>query len=80
MLPTAAVWTDAIELGVSCFLSLRGRDDDAIYDRLDALGVEPWLSSRLVVWLPIAFGRQLFRGAHLPRSLRERCRDAVHGG
>jgi len=66
VLPTAAVWTDAIELGVSCFLSLRGRDDDAIYDRLDALGVAPWLSSRLVVWLPIAFGRQLLRAAAFP--------------
>jgi len=66
VLPTATVWTDAIELGASCFLSLRGRDDDAIYDRLDALGVEPWLSSRLVVWLPVAFGRQLLRGAAGP--------------
>jgi hypothetical protein len=54
------MWRDAIELGVACCLLHRDRGTDAVYDGLLAVGVEAWLAERLVLWLPLAFGRRLF--------------------
>lgn len=51
---------DAIELGIACFLAAPTSSDEALVARLEALGVAPWLARRLVIWLPIAFGRTLF--------------------
>ncbi|MCC6874804.1 MAG: hypothetical protein IT378_10905 [Sandaracinaceae bacterium] len=59
------MWTDAIELGAVAFLANRDKDDGQVQDWLEALGVEPWLAARLVIWLPVAFGRQLLTGARL---------------
>jgi hypothetical protein len=60
------MWTDAIELGIIAFLAHDEADDDVIQNWLEALGVQPWLATRLVTWLPIAFGRKLLHGARFP--------------
>jgi hypothetical protein len=57
------MWRDAIDLGVSCCVLLRAQGTDAVYDRLLAVGVEPWLAARLTLWLPLAFGRRLYPAA-----------------
>lgn len=51
------MWTDAIELGIATFLSHPREPDEVLRQTLDRLGVEPWLASRLLLWLPVAFGR-----------------------
>jgi hypothetical protein len=62
-------WTEAIELGVIAFLAHgEADDDDDVQDWLEALGVQPWLAAHLVTWLPVAFGRQLLRGARAATS------------
>ncbi len=53
------MWADAVELGVACFVGMRGADDQALVARLESLGVAEWLARRLVVWLPVAYGRAL---------------------
>jgi len=62
------MWTDAIELGVIAFLAHSEAGDGAVQDWLEALGVQPWLTARLVTWLPVAFGRRLLRGARSATS------------
>jgi hypothetical protein len=57
------MWCEAIELGVSSFLAMREADEGTVEARLAAVGIAPWLARRLVVWLPIAFGRALLRDA-----------------
>ncbi|MDQ3034902.1 MAG: DUF6348 family protein [Myxococcota bacterium] len=56
------MWTDAADLGVAAFMSMPGGDDQDIRAQLEGAGVEPWLAQRLVVWLPVAFGRRLLDG------------------
>ncbi|MCO4769380.1 MAG: hypothetical protein KDA24_05065 [Deltaproteobacteria bacterium] len=51
------MWTDAIEVGIATFLSSPKEPEEALRDKLARLGVEPWLASRLLLWLPVAFGR-----------------------
>jgi hypothetical protein len=53
----------AIEAGIAIFLAHRGADDETLQAELERTGVEPWLARRLVLFLPIAFGRRLLAGA-----------------
>ena len=55
------MWTDAVEVGIACFVAMPKASDGEIRERLSSLGVEPWLASRLVTWIPVAFGRRLLR-------------------
>lgn len=43
-------------------------DDDALIDRVASSGVEPGLAAKLVVFLPMAYGRLILEksGAHFP--------------
>lgn len=55
----------AVEIGVQAFASgAAGQEDEDVLERLLAQGVKPWLAERLVVFLPIAFGRFMLRGAN----------------
>lgn len=42
------MWTDAGELGVAAFLSMRDAEESEIVARLESFDVEPWLTARLV--------------------------------
>jgi|GEM_PF-1456456 len=53
------MWTDAIEVGIATFLSNLKAPDETIQAAFTELGVEPWLGARLLLWLPIAFGREV---------------------
>ncbi|MCA9604256.1 MAG: hypothetical protein KC619_01590 [Myxococcales bacterium] len=55
------MWKDAVELGIACFVGMRGATDEVLRERLASLGVEPWLAERLVTWLPVAYGRVLLK-------------------
>jgi hypothetical protein len=55
----------AVEVGIAAFLVHRDAQDDEVQAILERTGVEPWLAQRLVVYLPVAFGRRLLTGATL---------------
>jgi hypothetical protein len=55
----------AVEVGIAAFLVFREAQDDEVQAALEKTGVEPWLAQRLVVYLPVAFGRRLLTGATL---------------
>lgn len=56
------VLSELVELGVATFRGLSEAEDDLIVARLEALGLPAWLATRLVTFLPIAFGAQLLTG------------------
>ncbi|MFI9508346.1 DUF6348 family protein [Nocardia sp. NPDC052566] len=52
----------AVEVGIQAFMhGDEDQDDESIVSRLEAQGVATWLAERLLVFLPIAFGRYLLR-------------------
>lgn len=51
--------TDAVEIAVVVFLSQKGKEDATIRGNIAALGLAEWLIDALVLWVPIAFGREL---------------------
>ncbi|HEX6686627.1 MAG TPA: DUF6348 family protein [Candidatus Limnocylindrales bacterium] len=56
----------AVEVGIAAFLA--GQEppsDDDIRADLRHGGVEPWLAERLILFLPLAFGRRLLPGVQL---------------
>ncbi len=55
----------AIEVGVGAFLFGAERDDGEIEEKLVAEGMERWLAARLVLFLPLAFGRVLLSDCKL---------------
>jgi hypothetical protein len=60
------VFSEAIAVGISAFLE--GDEpptDEAVTASLESAGVERWLAERLLVFLPMAFGRQLLDGVTL---------------
>ena len=63
-----AVLDAAIEIGIGAFLAGRERDDAGIEAALVARGIAPGLASRLVFFLPLAFGRLLLRDCALRES------------
>jgi hypothetical protein len=61
----------AVEVGIAAFLAQREGPDEDVQAFLEKTGVEPWLAQRLVVYLPIAFGRRLLPGATLSDLIDE---------
>ncbi len=56
----------AVEAGVAAFMAADEWPSDAdVLGRLESQGVADWLAQRLVLFLPLAFGRRLLPGAHL---------------
>ncbi|WP_433580010.1 DUF6348 family protein [Nocardia brasiliensis] len=56
----------AVEVGIQAFLhGDEGQDDASIVSRLESQGVAAWLAERLVVFLPVAFGRYVLRESTL---------------
>ncbi|MFI6213842.1 hypothetical protein ACIBCD_17780 [Nocardia brasiliensis] len=56
----------AVEVGMHAFMhGAQDQDDASIVRRLEAQGVATWLAERLVVFLPIAFGRYVLRESTL---------------
>jgi hypothetical protein len=54
------VFDAAVVAGIAAFLQGESPPDDAdVYTTLTRRGVEPWLAERLLVFLPVAFGRVL---------------------
>jgi hypothetical protein len=54
------VWETAVAAGIAAFTAGgEGPSDEEVLDRLRRLGVAPWLAMRLLVFLPLAFGRVL---------------------
>jgi len=60
--------TDAVEIAVTVFLAHKGKEDEVIRGNLAALGLEAWLVDALVLWLPIAFGRELLSDVNFSDS------------
>jgi len=59
-------YDEAVAVGIASFLE--GDDppsDDTVLTRLDQTGVESWLAVRLLVFLPLAFGRRVLTGVNL---------------
>ncbi len=54
--------SELVELGVATFRGLSEAEDEVLVARLEALGIPSWLATRLVTFLPIAFGAQLLTG------------------
>ena len=51
---------EAVAVGISAFLEGDVMpSDDAVTESLRAAGVEPWLAERLLMFLPLAFGRRV---------------------
>ncbi len=61
----AAMLDAAVEVGIGAFLFGQERDDGELEEKLVAEGVERWLASRLILLLPLAFGRVLLDGCKL---------------
>lgn len=61
----AAMLDAAIEVGIGAFLFGQERDDGEIEEKLVAEGVERWLAARLILLLPLAFGRVLLEECKL---------------
>jgi hypothetical protein len=53
------MWTDAVELAVAAYLELPGKPEEEVRTRLSSLGLSGWLVARLMLWVPLAFGREL---------------------
>src|SRR6187455_3272232 len=59
-LDDAVPMDEAVAVGISAFLEGdEPQGDDAITESLRAAGVEAWLTKRLLVFLPLAFGRRV---------------------
>jgi hypothetical protein len=75
----------AVEVAIATFLALPEATDDELVATLGRTGVEPWLATRLVPFLPLAFGRRLLPGARLSEEFnhagtrRRLDEDAVYG-
>lgn len=60
------VFDAAVEVGVAAFPEGKSPPaDEAVLASLEQAGVEYWLAYRLLVFLPLAFGRRLLPGARL---------------
>jgi hypothetical protein len=59
----------AIEVGIAMFREAPRASDDELVATLEARGVAPWLARRLIVFLPVAFGRMLLAGSTLSDDL-----------
>jgi hypothetical protein len=60
------VFDAAVEVGVGAFLEGESPPaDEAVLASLEQAGVDDWLAVRLLVFLPLAFGRRLLPGAQL---------------
>ena len=60
------VFDAAVEVGVGAFLEGESPPaDEAILASLEQAGVDDWLAVRLLIFLPLAFGRLLLPGAQL---------------
>ncbi len=55
----------AVEIAIAVFLSWPDAGDGELEERLTAAGVAPWLAARLVLFLPLAFGRLLLTDCNL---------------
>ncbi|WP_328477568.1 DUF6348 family protein [Actinoplanes sp. NBC_00393] len=54
---------EAVVVGVAAFREgVEPPGDDEVRARLRAAGVEPWLAERLLVFLPLAYGRRVLTG------------------
>jgi hypothetical protein len=51
------VFDTAVDLALAAFCAEPDASDDAILERLEREGIEPWLAEQLVRWVPIAFAR-----------------------
>jgi hypothetical protein len=61
----------AIEVGLSVFLAAPTSTDAELERALEDRGVAPWLAQRVVLFLPVAFGRVLLEGAALSDELAD---------
>jgi hypothetical protein len=60
------VFSEAVAIGVAAFVDGDApHSDDDVRERLRRAGVEPWLVERLLVFLPLAFGRRVLPGVEL---------------
>jgi hypothetical protein len=60
------VFDAAVEVGVAAFMAgTSAPTDDAVVADLERSGVDTWLARRLVVFLPLAFGRRVLPGVEV---------------
>jgi hypothetical protein len=58
----------AVEIGISLFLAAPDQDDPEIEHRLLAGGFPAWLASRLIFFVPLAFGRRILGECQLANA------------
>lgn len=57
----------AIEIGIGAFLAGQEQGDAEVEEALRARGLEPWLVARLILFVPLAIGREMLPDCELHR-------------